>query len=440
MATAKLTGPVSRAAGAPAAPTTGAVPTPFTGDDTVTSLPGIGTITGTQYAGYASIYGDANPQPAGAPDVGMFYWFVGAPNYPDAPTILWTNGGPGSSSFWGFFTENGPYQFDAAGNVQVNPNGWNNRVNYLIFEHPLTVTLSFVPEAAQAAIPTSVEMGIAQYHQALLNFLIRHPQVAAQPLVLAGESYAGTYLPLLAQRIRATNGAGGSPVISLRGMVLLDAWVNPPLQMAQDTTYAFNHGMISADQKLNLDLEYKDQPDQVDDAIAQICGLYMANIAEQGDPPFEPVLAYLNRADVRAAIHVTDLTPLTQSWSTQISNNYAAHVNDSYAAVVEELLQQQLPVVVMSGLNDAKDCNFLGTGAWLAALTGPAADAFRYSPTTQWTVPGPAGTPTVLGYIQSAIDPSCSQWLCWVKVLNAGHLAVRDQPRILDLIQEMLLT
>ncbi len=139
-------------------------------------------------------------------DEGLFYWFVGGDDYASRPTVLWTNGGPGSSSFWGFFLENGPYEVESALEPTVVPRsyGWNEFANYMIFEHPLSVTLSFAENDAD--VPKTVEQGIAQYYQALQNFLAKHPEIAGNPFILAGESYAGTYLPLLAQAIFEGNG------------------------------------------------------------------------------------------------------------------------------------------------------------------------------------------------------------------------------------------
>jgi vitellogenic carboxypeptidase-like protein len=83
-------------------------------------------LEGIQFSGYASV--------SDATDEELFYWFVGTEDYVNRPTILWTNGGPGSSSFWGFFLENGPYivgpgseypEIDA-GVVTTRAEGWNN--------------------------------------------------------------------------------------------------------------------------------------------------------------------------------------------------------------------------------------------------------------------------------------------------------------------------
>ena len=124
------------------------IPNPDT-DDRVHSLPGLDKVTGVQFAGYAPVEGSVNPD---GPDAGLFYWFVGTDDYANRPTIIWSNGGPGSSSFWGFFLENGPYEisypggYDQAPVVQPRDNAWNQYANYMIFEHPLSVTISFAKD------------------------------------------------------------------------------------------------------------------------------------------------------------------------------------------------------------------------------------------------------------------------------------------------------
>jgi cathepsin A (carboxypeptidase C) len=397
--------------------------------DVVESLPGLAKLEGKQFAGYAPVGGGGKG--AKKDPLALFYWFVGTDDYAQRPTILWTNGGPGSSSFWGFFLENGPYVIQSAvgdyPTVKPRATAWNNRANYLIFEHPLGVTLSF---AADDEVPKNVEAGIAQLYQALLHVFAKHPEIARNPLILAGESYAGTYLPLLSQAILDGNAkAKSSARIDLRATVLLDAWVDPFTQMASDTIYALTHGLISQAQKEQLDRDYAGAklPD-INSAIQEICGCYMANLAQVGDPPFDPVLLYLNRSDVRKALHVPAGKPdLTDSWSKQVSKNYTPGVNNSYLTNVQALLQSgKLKILVVSGLNDAKDCNFIGTGAWLSKLHGSVARKFN------------AATP------QQRIDPSGNVYgldqdggnLTWLKVLNAGHLAVADQPLILDYILE----
>jgi cathepsin A (carboxypeptidase C) len=389
--------------------------------DRVLELPGYGKLEDTQFAGYA-------PTSTGKDAPGLFYWFVGAPDWQRQPTILWTNGGPGSSSFWGFFLENGPFLISPDGaQLRRRPLAWNQFANYLIFEHPLSVTLSF---AKANQVPLSVEQGVAEWYEALLAFVARHPAIAENPIILAGESYAGTYLPLLAQAILQGNHSEQRK-LDLRAMVLCDAWVDPMTQMATDTTYALHRGIISAEQKRALDASYHGAAlANVNAAIATLSGCYMANLAERADPPFAPVLHYLNRAEVRRALHVPSGEQITKDWSPKVAKNYQARVNDSYLHVVQDLLDNsKLRVRCVSGLNDAKDCNFLGTGAWLDRLTGDAAREFRLAPTTRWH---DRNDKTVLGFEQSGGQ------LGWLKVLNAGHMAAMDQPELIHYVMGLV--
>lgn len=393
-----------------------------TTNDQVTSLPGLEQLNGVQFAGYASITPDNKET-----DEKLFYWFVGTDDYACRPTVIWTNGGPGSSSFWGFFLENGPYKVESAvGDYPVvtpRPTGWNNFANYMIFEHPLSVTLSFANNVDD--VPKNPEQGVQEWYNALMNFLALHPEIAYNPIILAGESYAGTYLPLLAKAILDGNATNPNLQLDLKLTVLLDAWVDPIVQMQADTMYAYTHGLISKAQKQQLDQTFSgDKLPQINGQISQICGVYMANIAQAGDPPFDPVLLYLNRKDVRAAIHVPNTTLLSDTWSRAVSDNYSSQVNKSYRHVVQELLDRGQSIQVISGLNDAKDCNFLGTEAWLELLTGPVADAFQATDPVQWK--NDAGR--VIGFDQSTPQ------LSWLKVLDAGHLAVHDQPLIIQSI------
>lgn len=414
--------------------------------DEVTSLPGLGKVAAPQYAGYASVTEDdcSNLKCSGPDDAGLFYWFVGKTGgAASTPTILWTNGGPGSTSFWGFFTENGPYRVDAGGKVHERPMAWNETANYLIFDHPLGVGLSF---ADDDEVPTNVQDGVDQWYTALVHFLERHPDVAANPIILAGESYGGTYDALLAQTILDGNAAAGKEVVKLGGIVIAAGWVDPVVQQSMDTTYALAHGLITPVDKAALDEQYaacqaavavqipsseeaNETCSKIKSGIEEISGLYMLNIAAAGDPPTQPMIDYLNRADVRKAIHAQPDGKYTL-FSEAVGDAYVVGEQDSYRDTVQEVLEAGVPVMVVSGLNDATDVNFLGTGAWLRLLEGPQADSFQAAPTVQWK---DGKDDAVLGYVQQG------DALSWVKVLNAGHLAVGDQPLLIDLIATTLI-
>ena len=128
---------------------------------------------------------------------------------------------------------------------------------------------------------------------------------------------------------------------------------------------------------------------------------------------------------MREILHVpTNYPKLTQNWSQQISDNYAARVNESFLPVVQWLLDEKikLKVQVVSGLNDAKDCNFLGTDAWLQRVQGRPASDFQKATPVQWK----DAQGNVIGFYQDGGQ------LSWLKVLNAGHMAAMDQPLLVQ--------
>ncbi len=61
----------------------------------------------------------------------------------NAPVVLWLQGGPGSSSLFGQFEINGPYQaiFNWHGKTQakLNPHAWSKRVNIIYIDNPISV-------------------------------------------------------------------------------------------------------------------------------------------------------------------------------------------------------------------------------------------------------------------------------------------------------------
>src|SRR5947209_697773 len=135
--------------------------------DRVASLPTVGPVSPPQFAGYASAGSTSCADLLCSDRPGLFYWmFPRSKDCASQRTIVWSNGGPGSSSFYGPLTENGPYNVDPSVGLVPNPNSWTSAANYLFFDHPLGVGLSF-PFHGQFA--RSMPQGIDQLYHALVH-------------------------------------------------------------------------------------------------------------------------------------------------------------------------------------------------------------------------------------------------------------------------------
>jgi vitellogenic carboxypeptidase-like protein len=403
-----------------AAPAGAAVPS---GADRVTELPTYGPVTQPEFAGYAS-----TKRP------GLFYWLTGRDaDYRKQPTVLWTNGGPGSSSFYGFLSENGPYTVTPAGELTTYPGSWTSIANYLFFDQPFGVGMSF-PFGRQ--ISQNLRQGTRQWANAVAH-VVHRDGLEHSPLFLTGESYGGSYVPLLAKQLLKSH-----PGVRVGGIVLVAAWVDPGAQVGRTARYALTHGLIDHAQKRRLDRVYvrcraalRKNVDSlragricqsIQDKIADWSGRYLANIAQSGDIDYGPIEAYLNRPDVRRAIHARQ-GPKFSLYSDPVYKQYARGIMRNYAPLVAKLLDRGIPVMVISGLNDGKDTNFLSARKWISNMNWNKAARYRRAQTNQWKAGG-----SVLGYRRRGGG------LTSLDVLSAGHLAPRDQPRIADALQQFM--
>lgn len=190
-----------------------------------------------QHSGYITI--DAQNGRA------LFYWLVESQNNPSTdPLVLWLNGGPGCSSFEGLLNENGPFWVNPDGRtLRVNPYSWNRVANVLYLESPAGVGFSYSNTSSDY---TTGDRKTAQDKYTFLqNFFVQYPQFRKAPFWITGESYAGHYVPNLAQHIVEQNAAGRQPFINLVGFQVGNAWTHTPLDNEGAVSFWWSHSMIS---------------------------------------------------------------------------------------------------------------------------------------------------------------------------------------------------
>jgi carboxypeptidase C (cathepsin A) len=164
--------------------------------------------------------GHLNIAEEGEEDQMLFYWFCEAEQTDPAtsPVALWTNGGPGSDSLGGFFTELGPFvanEHDDGATLRRNPYTWNLIANVLYLTHPTGIGYSYSADDVNVHTDESDGEDNAKF---LRKFFAAYPEFASNDFWLTGESYAGIYIPMTAAEISKGNDLGLEPHINLVGL------------------------------------------------------------------------------------------------------------------------------------------------------------------------------------------------------------------------------
>ncbi|KIL69347.1 hypothetical protein M378DRAFT_98802 [Amanita muscaria Koide BX008] len=122
------------------------------------------------------------------------------------PWGIWLNGGPGSSSMFGMFFENGPIRINANYSLSPNPHSWDKVADYFWIDQPVGVGFSTADANGYALDEEQVGHDFMGF---LGNLVKVFPGLAKRPLYITGESYAGTYIPYI---LKAYFGMSNPPV------------------------------------------------------------------------------------------------------------------------------------------------------------------------------------------------------------------------------------
>ncbi|XP_051122076.1 serine carboxypeptidase-like 45 [Andrographis paniculata] len=208
-------------------------PSPSSSADRILRLPGQPLVSFQQFSGYVFVgHGRA-----------LFYYFVEAEVDPTSkPLVLWLNGGPGCSSLGvGAFSENGPFR-PRGNDLASNEYSWNREANVLYLESPIGVGFSF---SSNSSSYDGVDDKITARDNLvfLQNWFKKFPQYKDRNLYITGESYAGHYIPQLAELMIKFNQK--RRLFNLKGIAL----GNPVLEFATDfnsrAEFFWSHGLIS---------------------------------------------------------------------------------------------------------------------------------------------------------------------------------------------------
>ncbi|KAL2482075.1 Serine carboxypeptidase-like 27 [Forsythia ovata] len=216
--------------------------------DRIIKLPGQpGNVTFSQFSGYVTV-----DQKAGR---ALFYWLVETPSSkkPESkPLVLWLNGGPGCSSVaYGASEEVGPFRVQPDGQtLTLSPFAWNKEANLLFLDSPAGVGFSYSNTSSDMV--TGDQRTAKDAYKFLIKWFERFPQYKQRPFYIAGESYAGHYIPELSKIIIQRNKGVNNPIINFKGFLLGNPLIDDVLDNIGTFEYWWNHGLIGDSTYLKL--------------------------------------------------------------------------------------------------------------------------------------------------------------------------------------------
>lgn len=186
----------------------------------------------------------------------LYFWFFPSANpAAEKEILIWLNGGPGCSSLEGFLQENGPvlWQYGTYRPVQ-NPWTWVNLTNVVWVEQPIGTGFT------QGNVTATNEEDVTEQFMGFWKNFITTFAMEGYTVYIAGESYAGAYIPYIANGFQNSNNTtyyNLSSILIYDGVYSYDAvgeniptaafadyWA--PLLDLNDTTIAMLHNMSDA--------------------------------------------------------------------------------------------------------------------------------------------------------------------------------------------------
>ncbi|KAL8123229.1 serine carboxypeptidase-like 45 isoform X2 [Apium graveolens] len=348
--------------------------------DKITQLPGQPQVGFQQFSGYVTV--DSNKR-----ERALFYYFVEAEIDPASkPLVLWLNGGPGCSSLGvGAFSENGPFRPN--GDVLVkNDYSWNSEANMLYLETPAGVGFSYSTDSSTMTM--NDEITARDNLVFMKRWFLKFPQYRQRELFITGESYAGHYIPQLAQLMIQSNKK--QKIFNLKGIAL----GNPVLEYTTDfnsrAEFFWSHGLIS-DSTYSIFTSVCNYSRYVSeyyrDSVSPLCSRVMSEVTKETsrfvdkydvtlDVCISSVFAqskiispqvseridvcledetvkYLNRKDVQKALHARLVGVRKWDVCSSILDYELLNIEIPTISLVGSLVKEGIPVLVYSGDQDS---------------------------------------------------------------------------------------
>lgn len=377
--------------------------------------------------------------------------------------VVWFNGGPGCSSFDGLMMEVGPWRFQNNSTTLVwteRGGSLNEYVDVLYVDQPVGTGFSYVSNNAYTRTLTQAAREVVFFLERLVEVFPEYARSVHEAkgtgtgvdVYLAGESYAGQYIPFIAHELAKNPSAP----VRLAGIAIGNGYIDPATQSGSELDMMISergwgrNGDNANKVKSRIDechkalqkrpgplLEYR----ECDGIVQQILELterespkHCVNIYDirlnatapecgmNWPETIEPMYTYLRRNDVRAALHV-DEKYHPEAWvecRSTVGSVIHASADSTNASVtlLPSLIESGVPVLVFAGDKDLL-CNHIGLERMASQLTWRGARGFD-TQAQEYTVAGAhAGT------------WRASRGLSYVRVADASHMVGFDKPVVM---------
>lgn len=379
-------------------------------------------------------------------DSNMFFWFFPAKENPEkAPVVLWLQGGPGGSSLFGLFSEQGPYYVAQGGVPMLRQATWARRFSMLYIDNPVGTGFSFTgKDQGYARNETDVGRDLLE---ALQQFFTLFHELTGNDFYASGESYAGKYVPAIAYAIHTA--VQPRVKINLKGIAIGDGMVEPGT-MFDYADFLYQIGLVDRNQAAYIREVCQKAKQFIEDG-RYLDAFYIFDALINGDTVKAPSYfknvtgldfyynfilskapeqlgyynAFVQTSAVRKAIHVGKLT-------FNNGNAVESHLLEDMMKSVKPwlaTLMENYKVMIYNGQLDVIIAYPLAVNM-ISTISWSGAKAFESAPRKIWLAPDGSD---VAGYVRQVGN------FTEVLVRNAGHLLPYDQPEVaLDMITRFI--
>lgn len=406
------------------------------------------------FAGQLELYPENNTH--------YFFWsFEDQHKSPQAEntTIFWFNGGPGCSSMDGALMEAGPIRINEKEQVVYNDGSWHKLAKTVFVDQPAGTGFSYSDEYDHELLDV-----LWHFLKFLEKYLDLFPNERSNDFILAGESYAGQYIPYIANGILENR-----PDLSLRGLLIGNGFIDPYTQGLSFLPFAVETGILSLDHpawKPVLEQHTKCQK-QIDKARAspestvlvdlatRVCDAVLDRLLKHTTnfdgpkdqqcvnmydvalrdsfpscgmnwpPDLKYVTPFLHQDRVMENLNLVNKYPWKECTGRVGTNLRARHSRPSIELF--PLLLEKTDIVLFHGNRDLI-CNYKGAEFLTNALTWNGQKGFSESlPSYSWVHNGSES-----GSIRSERN------LTYVNVFDASHMVPFDKPHVSRAIIDLL--